>query len=474
MSESTQKLFKVLGILPRQLLLTAYGVAVFSLIQLIAFVIISKKMQDPEPATMVKVVTIVFVGSLILAFIAYLSAIVIYLKKPQHRLRLAQAMMVVIILAIAAQTAQWLITSKKKPERNDPRVADPLVKAQRVASEDVQVSIFGDGTVRSKAIVKVVPQVTGLIIECHRNLVNGGFFKADETLITIDPRDYQFAVESAEATVASAQVMVEKELSEAQVARQEWEQLHPEENPTSSLVLRGPQVRQAQAQLKAANAQLERAKLDLERTRISVPFDGCILEESVDIGQYLSPGQMVATVYGTDAVEITVPLEDKELAWFDVPDSFADKSDSSVGSSAVITADFAGGKHSWAGRVIRIEGQIDPTSRMVKVVVEVVKPFERSNGRPPLMPGMFVQIEIKGRMLEDVIKVPRTALHERTQLWVANGSDLHIRKVEIARLDENFAYIASGIVDGEIVITDSLDAVTDGMKIRTQLAEEEN
>ena len=386
---------------------------------------------------------------------------------------LIQIILVIVVMAAGVLIAKKLIASKKKPETKDTKVAAPLVNAQTVASEDVEVSIFGDGTVRSKAIVKVVPQVTGSIIECHPNLVNGGFFRANEPLITIDPRDYQFAVESAEATVANAEVTLEKELAEATIARQEWQQLHPGEKPASSLVLREPQVRQAKAQLRAANAQLETAKLNLERTRISVPFDGCISEESVDIGQYLSPGQIVATVYGTDTVEITVPLEDKELAWFDVPDSFAVGYDSSKGSKAVVTADFAGGKHKWVGQVVRTAGQIDPTSRMVKVVVEVQKPFERSNGRPPLVPGMFVQIEIKGRTLEDVIKVPRTALHERTKLWVANGSKLHIRGVEIVRLDEYFAYIAAGINDGEVVITDSLDAVTDGMEIRTQLAEEE-
>ena len=467
-----QKRLKALGIMLRHLFLIISGLAVFRLIQIIAFIILSRKMPDPDMATMAKATMIILIGSAILGSVAYLTALFIYVVKRQYRHQLAQAVFAVIILAIAAQFTLWLIDSKKKPDKKPRNTLAPLVTGQTVYAEDVQVTVYGYGTVRFKKFVKVVPQVSGQIIECHTDMVNGGFFKAGEVLVKIDPRDYEYAVESAEAAVAKAQVSLDKEQAEAQVARQEWQQIHPGEKPASSLVLREPQVREAKAQLKSANAQLATAKLSLERTAVSVPFDGRVLEETVDIGQYLMPGQSIATVYGTDAVEIMVPLEDKELAWFDAPMAYEDGSSSgeaiAPGVEVLVKAHFAGRQHVWTGHVVRTEGRIDPTSRMVNVVVEVEKPFAQKNGRVPLTPGMFVEIEIKGKMLKNIILVPETALHDRTKLWVANDNKLQIRDVEIARMDDKYAYIVSGIKDGEIVITESLDAVTYDMKIRIQ------
>ena len=380
---------------------------------------------------------------------------------------LIQIFLVVVVLASGTLVAVKLIKSKKAPAQRQVKVVAPLVKAEKVSASDIQVMVTGDGTVRSRSVVKVVPQVAGRIIACHPNFVNGGFFKANEPLITIDPRDYEAIVESAEASVAGAQVALDRELAEAAVAKKEWDQLHPNET-ASPLVLRQPQVRQATAQLKAANAQLQTAKLNLERTVISMPFDGRIVEETIDAGQYLTPGQPVATVYGTKAVEIMVPLKDSELAWFDVP---LTSDSTSPLTQATVTAKFAGQTHTWNGTVVRTEARIDPISRMVNVVLEVNDPFVTKDNSPPLTPGMFVDILIAGRQLKNVIQVPRTAIHQGKYLWVANGERLHIKEVGIARFNENFAFISSGINEGDIVITDSLDTVTDNMGIRILLPE---
>jgi RND family efflux transporter MFP subunit len=200
-----------------------------------------------------------------------------------------------------------------------------------------------------------------------------------------------------------------------------------------------------------------------------MPFDGRIAEESVDIGQYLTPGPVIATVYSTEAVEIVVPLEDRELAWFDVPTGHVnDNGKKNKGSDVKVVADFAGKKHTWQGRLARMEGAIDPRSRMVNVVVEVKDPFKVKGDRVPLVPGMFVEIVISGRKLENAIRVPRYAIRNGNQVWTANSETLHIKEVQIARSDNEYAYVISGLADGATVITSSLDTVTDGMKIRIQ------
>jgi RND family efflux transporter MFP subunit len=214
------------------------------------------------------------------------------------------------------------------------------------------------------------------------------------------------------------------------------------------------------------------AKLNFERTTISMPFDGCISSESVDLGQFINASLPIATVYATDVVEIVVPLEDKELAWFDVPAGFnhTDKTlNAPDGPEVQVSSNYAGARRTWTGRVVRTEGKIDQMSRMVNVVVEVTNPFDSADSTPPLIPGMFVRIAIKGKVLENVIKIPRYVVHNTDEVWVARQGRLIVQKVSIVRRDTEYVYIASGLEDGAVIITSPLDTVVDRMRIRTSL-----
>jgi RND family efflux transporter MFP subunit len=289
--------------------------------------------------------------------------------------------------------------------------------------------------------------------------------------LRIDRRDYELAVRQAEAAVADARVLLEVEQAESEVAREEWRQLHPDTEPTSSLVLRQPQIRKAKALLDSSEAQLATAQLRLERTSLSMPFDVLITTENVDLGQYVVMGQPLAKGYGTGSVEIEVPLKDSDLAWFDV---FENSIFSNGGSNsakltpAKVIADFTGAEHTWEGYVVRTSGQVDRTSRMISVVIEVPEPFDALNGRPPLLPGVFVEVLIQGNTLDNAVAVPRDAIREGSQMWLVNGNRLSVRPLKIVRVDKNFAYVVSDDLDQANVITSSLDAVIDGMEVRTQ------
>jgi len=391
--------------------------------------------------------------------------------------KIFQLVLVVIILVLGIASFKFLSSLKKEPVKKERVVIAPLLNAIKVQPEDLQMEIESFGTVQPKVRVQVIPQVSGKVVACHPDFVNGGFFQAGQTLVKIDPVDFELAVQNAEATVARAQVGLEQEQAEAKVAAEEWAQLNEGKTPSSPLVLRQPQIRQAKAELKAAAAQLETAQLNLERTNVSVPFNGRVSEESVDAGQYIMAGQSIATVYGTDAVEIIVPLEDSELEWFDVPASFNNgngKNQANPAPKAIVTANFAGSLHTWAGAIVRTEGDIDRSSRMVNVVVEVEDPFKPSDGRPALVPGMFTDIKILGNKLTNIFRVPRYVVHNNDEVWVEIDGKLNIKKVNIIRLDTKYAYIGSGLEGGDVIITSPLDTVTDKMNIRVNIANQGN
>jgi RND family efflux transporter MFP subunit len=186
-----------------------------------------------------------------------------------------------------------------------------------------------------------------------------------------------------------------------------------------------------------------------------------VVSENVDVGQFVGNGSRLATVYGTDVVEVRVPLDSREMAWFDVPTRSG-----GTGSDAEVSASFGGTRSVWEGRLTRMEAQVDQTSRMVHVVIEVPNPYDTTGGRPALLPGSFVDVRISGRTLNEVTSVPRHAVHDGGSVWVFDNGSLRIREVEVLRADRQQTLISSGLEEGDLVIISSIDAVTDGMTVR--------
>lgn len=381
---------------------------------------------------------------------------------------LLQFLLIVVVLTVALAIFQAMAAARKQPERKERDIAAPLLHAVRVSFQSMGMTVTGYASVQARKEVQVVSQVSGKIVRRHPDLVDGGFFAAAAPLVVIEKRDYEIAVNMAQAAVAQAQVALEREQAEAKIARDQWERLNPGQTPDSILVFHEPQIRSAQAQLSSAQSQLEKARLDLERTEVTLPFAGRVVSTSVEIGQFVTLGQALALVYPTDSVEIEIPLENSELEWIDVPLKGGE------GAQAKLSASFAGREHLWQGRVVRSTGRINPKSRMVHVVVQVDDPFVVTDERPALVPGMFVKAEILGKTLPSVAAVPRSALRQGNQVWVAHEEHLQIKPVRIARLARDQAYISQGLSEGEAVITSAIDIVTKGMKVRVRLAQESN
>jgi RND family efflux transporter MFP subunit len=388
-------------------------------------------------------------------------------KMPSGRF---QALLALGIVIVGVLIALVFIKLKKTPQREEQEILAPLVKVERLDRRDIQMVIRGYGTVSPRVQVEIVPQVSGKVVWVNPQFKAGGFIRRGKQILKIDPRDYDLAMRQANSAVAEAQVKLDLERAEAKVARVEWQQINPDKEPTSPLVFREPQIRQAQAKLESAKAGLATADLNLERTQLSLPIDALVMSERVDLGQYVTIGQSVGVAYGIESMEIEVPLEDRELAWFDIPGTVSvnGTEGSAKGPIAQVKADFAGGEHIWQGRVVRTTGQVDKTSRLISVVVEVPEPFKLSDSRPPLLPGMFVEVLIEGNILKNAIAVPRDAMRNSNEVWVAEDGQLHIQSLDIVRADRDFAYARSGLDGGDMIVVSSLDTVIEGMRVRIQ------
>ncbi|MBW1781064.1 MAG: efflux RND transporter periplasmic adaptor subunit [Deltaproteobacteria bacterium] len=379
--------------------------------------------------------------------------------------RFLQAFLTLSLIALGALGMIKLTESKPQIKKQKVAVPLPMVRTVAVRTASRFVVIKGEGTVRPLQEIDLVPQVDGKVVYIAPSLINGGQFKKGAVLLGIEPEDYRLAVTFAQSKVKNSESLLRMAEEESAVAKEEWFQLYvddagKEKEPTP-LVLKQPQLAAARAKLAADNADLKKAKLNLERTKINAPFDGRVGNEGVDLGQYVRPGEKLATIFSTDSAEIAVSLEDESLRWFHVPGFTPGQG---PGARAVIRARIAGTERSWEGRVVRAEGKLDEQTRMVRVVVRVESPYA---AKPPLAMGLFVTVDITGHEIPNMSVIPRSALHEGDVVWVVDPDGrLHFRDVEVARIDGEQVQIGSGLEDGEQVVVSPLKTVTDGMQVR--------
>lgn len=376
-------------------------------------------------------------------------------------------LLAVIVLLVGGALAFALLTGKPKPEpQAAPGYVPPTVSVVVASPAAIALDVQAQGTVHPHREIQLVSQVSGKVEHVAEAFAQGGFFAAGDNLVEVEDMDYQFAIARVESQVAAARQVVAEEEGRALQAKREWRDLGNLQ--ANDLFLRKPQIASAKASLKAAQADLAAAQLDLQRTQISAPFNGRIKEKRVDVGQYITPGTPVATIYDTDIVEVRIPLTDRQVALLELPlTSTAGVADAGARPAVTLQARFGNQEWSWKGSIVRTDAIIDVNSRLVYAVAEVEKPFEAPQGsaRPPLSPGLFVKVQIEGRTLNNVTELERSALSTDGTVMVIDAEGLaRSRDVQVLQADAQTVWL-QGLAAGERVIVRKSGPVIVGMSV---------
>jgi RND family efflux transporter MFP subunit len=394
-----------------------------------------------------------------------------------------KALVPLAILIVAVFIIKIIMATEPRVEAGPARVNAPLVSVIEVQPRDLRFSVHTQGTVVPRTESDLIPQVSGEVIWVSPRLVSGGFFEAADPLLRIDPADHRVELEAARAVVARtksefarAETEIERQRSLAVQGVASQARIDDAENA----------FQVAEAELREETAKLARAERDLERTEIRAPYKGRVRSEKVDVGQFVSRGVSIGTLYATDYAEVRLPLPDRELFYLDIPFDLSGEQVTSDGGSTEmqpgpevqLRAEFAGEPRTWIGHIVRTEGEIDVKSRMVHLVARVEDPYGQTGtiGSAPLAVGLFVEAEIQGRRVENVFVLPRTAL--RTDAGsdlvylVDAGDRLRFKAVEVLRAERDDVVIGSGLRSGDRVCVSPMAAAVNGMAVRTLLAAE--
>ncbi|MFO1417438.1 MAG: efflux RND transporter periplasmic adaptor subunit [Methylotetracoccus sp.] len=371
-----------------------------------------------------------------------------------------------IVVLLGGSLGAWaIIATQPELETEAPEVTEPLAQVISVQPERVRLDIRSQGVVAPRNEIDLVAEVAGKILSLHPSLVAGGFFDSGDTLVAIDSRDYDYAIVEAEGRIAEARRQLTLEDAQAEQARSEWQALGEGKAPTP-LTLREPYVAEARAKLRAAEADLAKARLHRERCHIRAPFAGRVQDKKVGVGQYIQPGEKLAHIYSIDAAEIRLPLSADQLGWLDLPLGRHDGR-AMTGPKVRLTAEFAGARPQWEGRIVRTEGNLDQTTGLLYAVAEVRNPYAVRAGQPPLMAGLFVQAEIEGREQADVFVLPIGAVNASQEvLLVDDQRRLHIRRLAVLRSEADRVLVRGGLAPGDRIVTAGVQIPVDGMRVR--------
>jgi len=372
----------------------------------------------------------------------------------------------VLLVLGAIMLAILMSALKPEPLKAEEPEAALAVKTQILNRTEVTLSVESQGTVRPRTRTTLISEVSGTVLEVSDYYIVGGSFDAGDILMRLDPTDHEVALQRAKAQLISANALLELEKARAVQAKKEWEMTGRPESDAPILALRKPYLAEAEANILQAKAQLKQAELKLQRATIRAPYAGMVSLKSVDVGQYVTTGSRLGETFAIDFVEVRLPLTEKDLSQMETM-SFQN---SDVVNTVVLSGSANGNPASWSAEIVRTEGVVNELNRSQYVVARISNPYRlnqtQTASTPPLLVGTFVTAKLKGKTLDNVFKVPRSALLQGSKVAVVDDMQrLQINSVNVVFSDEGYYYVSEGLKEDAEVVVSAIGTPIEGSKL---------
>lgn len=369
----------------------------------------------------------------------------------------------ILVVVLSAIIIMLIVNNKPSNERGRPQAtAKVLVEGKVLETKDFQVAIASYGVVKPRTQSVLVSQVSGQVSYISDNFRDGGFFEKGELLVKIDDRDYQAEVDIARAALLNAEQTLLEEQARSKQALTDWQRLGDGSKP-SDLVLRKPQLAAQQANVLSAKAKLDKAQLAFERTNVIAPYSGRVLTKKVDIGQVVNGNSQLADIYATDYVEVRLPINNRDLAYLNLPEQNRYGQSNEVNTEVVFTSNLIG-KQQWQGKLVRTESAIDTNSQQLYVVAQILSPFDSAKNAIKI--GQYVNATIKGKNIQNALLIPNEAIYQGTYVYILQKGNL-LKRVDIEYdwQNESVTLVKNGLITGDTLITTPLGQVSSGTPV---------
>ena len=366
----------------------------------------------------------------------------------------------ILLGAFALSYLLWLLGQVQPDPVEEAPAPDVIVEI--LTPEDFQVKISSNGTTTPLTQTVLTAEVGGEVIYRSKKFSEGSSVIEGEILAKIDDTDLQLQYKNALLQLANAEVQYSLQLAEAEVAKQAWEKMG--DGIASDLTLKKPQLKQAEALLAVAKAQVSSAEKKLDKTEIVAPYAGRIQNVNIDLGTTIIPGQPVGALYTSSEIEVTLAVKDNDLQFLSIPMD-GRKLDPSEQALVEIKSFYKGKNQTWIGRLERVDGVIDPITRMINLIAVFKNDFIEID-KPNLPIGLFVEAQIDGIKLKDIFSIPVNAISQNNEVYIVNNdNELVSIKLPILKKYSDFVIVKDGLKAGERIVTSKLSTASNGIKV---------
>ena len=366
----------------------------------------------------------------------------------------------ILLAAFAISYLLWLLGQVQPDPVEEAPAPDVIVEI--LTPENFQVQINSNGTTTPLTQTVLTAEVGGEVIYRSKKFSEGSSVIEGEILAKIDDTDLQLQYKNALLQLANAEVQYSLQLAEAEVAKEAWEKIG--DGVASDLTLKKPQIKQAEALLEVANAQVSSAEKKLNKTEIVAPYAGRIQNVNIDLGTTIIPGQPVGAIYTSSEIEVTLAVKDNDLQFISIPMD-GRKLDPSEQALVKIKSFYKGKNQTWVGRLERVDGVIDPITRMINLIAVFKNDFIETD-KPNLPIGLFVEAQIDGIILNDVFSIPVNSISENNEVYIVNkDNELVSRQLSILKKYSDFVIVKNGLKAGERIVTSKLSTASNGIKV---------
>jgi multidrug efflux system membrane fusion protein len=322
------------------------------------------------------------------------------------------------------------------------------VDVMPVVAKTVDYIVQAPGTLEAFERIQVTARVSGVVDKV--NFSEGQDVKKGDVLAVIDSERFQLAVNSAKAGLEKVQASQKD--TEAMVARREGASAdHPGLIPGEELATYQTKTLTAKADTAVANESLKVAQLNLRDAFVRAPIDGVIQTRTVETGQYVNTGYLMATLLRAD------PL----LLRFQVEPDYAPRLKPGMPVSFTLRET----QGDFKAKITLVAAAADAATHTVAVTAQV----DSDNKKYWLRPGSFCSVSIDVGAKREAPVIPRLATRATDHGYIVYVVQNDVAAEKVVTLGMNtkdgWVEVRSGLTAGELLVVRGVESLTNGAKV---------
>ena len=223
----------------------------------------------------------------------------------------------------------------------------------------------------------------------------------------------------------------------------------------------------SQEKLKAAKAQLAQYQVQNDWLFVKAPIDGEVLIIYQYVGASVQPGAPVALIGDFNKLTFSLNLTDNSAQNLKVGDTATLTFNDTAAMGKAYGTEYGVGNKGYKQKIRATLREIMPDLNLPADIRRSV--WEVDNGARILEPMTYTGVVMDFGIINNVLTVPLSAMTDTSynKVFVVDENDIiHLRTVVTGANDDVYTEIISGLSEGETVVTDNVEGLEDGMKIK--------